>query len=152
MARTKTVMQIHGISFKFVPFIFLGLIFLFYSPYASDVSLPSLEVTFVSVAFFIGGVAFVYEGVYAWPKKSGNQSSMVGAIFFWIAGVVSVVLGLLGWFTDTNPLTSGDFIQFAQIILIADMIMLFIGTIFEIVFSHRLSHKMAGKPALKVLN
>lgn len=152
MARTKTVMQIHGISFKFIPFIFLGLVFLFYSPYTDDIPLPALESVFVAVAFFIGGLAFVYEGVYAWPKKGGNQSSMVGAIFFWIAGTASVVLGLMAWFGNSNPLTSGDFIQFAQILLIADLIMLFVGTIFEIVFSHRLSHKMAGKPANKILN
>ena len=152
VARTKTTMQIHGVSFKFVPFIFLLIAFLFYSPYSPDVPLPALESAFISIAFVIGGVAFLYEGVYAWPKKGGNQSSMVGSIFFWIAGGGSIALGLLAWITDSNPLVSGDFMQIAQIILIADMIMLFIGTLFEIVMSHRLSHVMSGKPKDKVLN
>jgi hypothetical protein len=152
VARTKTVMQIHGISFKFVPFIFLSLIFLFYSPYAPDVDMPSNEAVIVSFAFFVGALAFAYEGVYAWPKKVGNQASMVGAIFFWIASIGSAVIGFMAYFGNTNPLTSGEYIEIAQIILIADMIMLLIGTIFELVMSHRLSHKIAGKPANKILN
>lgn len=153
MARTKTTMQIHGISFKFIPFIITMIVFLLFSQYSPDViQLPDAEVLLVALAFFIGGLAFVYEGVYAWPKKTGNQASMVGAIFFWIAGTGSSILGLMAWLGNTNPLTSGDFVDIAQIILIADMIMLFVGTIFEIVFSHRLSHKMAGKPPQKILN
>jgi hypothetical protein len=152
VARTKRVMQIHGVSFKLIPFIFLSLIFLFFSPYTNFIELPSLEAMMVALAFIVGGVAFLYEGVYAWPKKGGNQASMVGSIFFWIAGTLSVLFGVYAWLADTNPLTNGEFIEFAQIFLIADMIMLFIGTIFEIVMSHRLSHKMSGKPANKILN
>lgn len=152
LARTKRVMQIHGISFKFIPFVISAMVFVWFSPWTNYLSLPAFQDAIISAVFVMGGLAFYYEGFYAWPKKESNQASMVGAIFFAVVGTVSILFGIFQWLNMFDLSGVGDLVLIGNVILIADMIMLFIGTIFEIVFSQRLSHWMAGKGKLKILN
>lgn len=151
--KRRHVIVIHGLTTKFAPFLWMLSVFFFFSPFTEQYANFDFQATMISIAFFLGGTVFIYEGIYTIPKNKDDTTPLVGAVFFFFMGGLSIIVGILNFplvglynFATDQSVIKG----FTTFVLVADMGITFIGTVWETIMSRRLSHQLSGKPKLKL--
>jgi len=136
--------QAHGITTKFIPFIFVLVAFLYIFEITSE---PFLifepEDMFMFLAILFGSLVFIYEAFQS-REGGGHSVAFVLLIVIGIIGLIFAFAILFGLYDAIRA--DSDFIKFTlTVVLIAMLIILGAGAINEIVLSKRLRlHKVIG--------
>lgn len=136
MVLSKAI-QAHGITLKFVPFIFVLVAFLYVSQFTSEqILIFEPENMFMFLAILFGSLVFIYEGFQS-KQGSGKSVAFVLLIGIGVIGLGYAIAILFGLYSPIGA--SEDFVHYSlQVILIAQLIILGAGAISEIILSKKL--------------
>ena len=141
MVARHNVMVLHGLTTKFVPFIWLLSVFLFVSPWTRPI-IPINPVSFwTGFPIFLAGMVFIYEAIYAIPQNRNQSAPLVSAIFIMIIGIVNLVISSWIWVGGYNPLLDPD-TTLVSLLLGTDLVFLAISTLWEVFMTR---HVLAKK-------
>lgn len=135
---SKTALQAHGLSTKFLPLFFLLIAFLYISDYTRD-SVAFVDPTDFFIAIILGfaGLIFIYEGINNIPRK-GTTTGTAGFIFFFLFAVINFGFAIAIFYDVYQPLAdTGDINLFLQIVVGVNMVMFLVQGIYEIYLQKR---------------
>lgn len=135
----------HGLTTKFFPLIFVAIAFLYISDYTRDsFDFIAPEDAFIGGVLILGSLIFIYEGFYSLTDARKSTVGSAGAVFFFIIAVLNFIMAIIILADQYQPFSDmGDLNLFLQGLLLADLVMLAIEGIYEIVIARRFTFHRA---------
>ena len=135
----QNLVQLHGISTKFIPLVFTVIAFLYVSDYLRDsVSFITPEDAFIGAVLILGAMVFLYEGFYSLPDSHKSAVGGIGSVILFALTAVNLIFAFVILTDRYDPLSdTGDVNFILQIVMFANLVILFSEAVYEIILGRR---------------